>query len=260
MLSQQERIMGRIRVLPYKPGSASAKLLANALGGKRLRAKGSKFRGRPADTIINWGRKEGIPQNMALFGPTILNKPGCIPVNKLDFYEQYPKLVPEFSTSIEDAKKWLAKDGNPKVVCRTLLNASGGRGITIASNEAELIPARVYVKYIKKLSEFRIHFMRGEIIFVQQKRKRNGNDDANFEIRNHDNGFVFCHKDVELPWQVKEIGEALIGSTKLDFGGIDVLFNQKRGKAYILEVNTAPGLEGTTLDKYVEDFRKAIEE
>ena len=36
----------------------------------------------------------------------------------------------------------------------------------------------------------------------------------------------------------------------LDFGAVDVIYNVHHKKAYVLEVNTAPGLEGTTLEVY----------
>ena len=123
----------------------------------------------------------------------------------------------------------------------------------------DLIDAKVYVKYIKKAGEYRVHFFGDEIIFVQQKKRREGVEYADFQVRNHANGFVFCHKDVKAPWQVAEICRAFIGATKMDFGAIDVVWNAKREKAYILEVNSAPGNDGeTTLAKYVEAFKNAL--
>ena len=45
----------KFRVLPYKQGSASAKALASALGGKVLKLEGSKYVAKIGDTVINWG-------------------------------------------------------------------------------------------------------------------------------------------------------------------------------------------------------------
>ena len=42
----------------------------------------------------------------------------------------------------------------------------------------------------------------------------------------------------------------------LDFGAVDIIYNEKENQYYVLEVNTAPGLEGTTLIKYAERFSK----
>jgi D-alanine-D-alanine ligase-like ATP-grasp enzyme len=44
----------------------------------------------------------------------------------------------------------------------------------------------------------------------------------------------------------------------LDFGAVDVIYNRAQDKAYVLEVNTAPGLEGSTLDNYVEAIQKVL--
>jgi D-alanine-D-alanine ligase-like ATP-grasp enzyme len=44
----------------------------------------------------------------------------------------------------------------------------------------------------------------------------------------------------------------------LDFGAADVLFNARRNQAYVLEVNTAPGLEGQTVNDYAEAFKEMI--
>ena len=248
----------RIRVRPYKKGSASAGRIATALGGKRLRFEGSKFVAKPGDILINWGNKNPInPKSDAI---VILNSPSSIPPNKLSFYRAHSNLVPSFWPDKGSAMKHLALEGNPKVVCRTILNGSGGAGIHIASTPEELIDAKVYVKYIKKMSEFRLHFVGDDIIFAQQKKMRSGEQNANFLVRNHNNGFVYCHQDIAVPWPVTEICEEFVDQTSLDFGAIDVVYNSKREKAYILEVNTAPGLEGdTTLEKYKEGFQRLID-
>jgi glutathione synthase/RimK-type ligase-like ATP-grasp enzyme len=40
----------------------------------------------------------------------------------------------------------------------------------------------------------------------------------------------------------------------LDFGGVDIGWNQRHGAA-VFEVNTAPGIEETSLQAYVEAFK-----
>ena len=44
----------------------------------------------------------------------------------------------------------------------------------------------------------------------------------------------------------------------LQFGAVDIIWNEKENKCYVLEINTAPGLVGTTLTKYTEAFTKEI--
>ena len=47
-------------------------------------------------------------------------------------------------------------------------------------------------------------------------------------------------------------------SIGLDFGAVDVIYNGHSNRAYVLEINTAPGLTGTTLDNYAAALRNLI--
>ncbi len=79
--------MNKVRILPYRQGSKSAKALAEALGGRVLKLEGSKFKPKVGDTIINWGyAQEGYP-----FGPAgFINDPSDIKSasNKLNFFHK----------------------------------------------------------------------------------------------------------------------------------------------------------------------------
>ena len=44
----------------------------------------------------------------------------------------------------------------------------------------------------------------------------------------------------------------------LKIGAVDIIWNELENKCYVLEINTAPGLEGTTLVKYTEAILKEI--
>jgi D-alanine-D-alanine ligase-like ATP-grasp enzyme len=77
-------------------------------------------------------------------------------------------------------------------------------------------------------------------------------------VRNHDNGFIFVRNDVKAPSSVEEQAVRAIKALGLDFGAVDIIWNDKQQKAYVLEVNTAPGLEGSTVDDYARGFRNLI--
>ena len=49
---------------------------------------------------------------------------------------------------------------------------------------------------------------------------------------------------------VLSAGIRAVGCLGLDFGAADIGWNSHDGEPSVYEVNTAPGLEGTTLDKY----------
>ena len=245
----------KVRIRPYKRGSSSARRLAAALDCKVLKFEGSRFRARVSDVLINWGNKSYL-HAIAANEPRVFNKPDNIAPHKLAFYQAHERFVPPFTTDKEVALKWVNKSA---VMCRTILNGSGGAGIIVASEGSDVVDAKLYVRYIKKMSEFRLHFANKQIIFAQQKKMRDGFEGANFQVRNHENGFVYCHIDIEIPWQIHEICTEFVKDSALDFGAIDVIFNAKSEKAYILEVNTAPGLEGdTTLAAYVDAFQEMI--
>jgi hypothetical protein len=45
---------------------------------------------------------------------------------------------------------------------------------------------------------------------------------------------------------------------ELDFGAVDLIWNENQNVVYVLEVNTAPGMEGTTLENYCDAFSNAL--
>ena len=55
----------------------------------------------------------------------------------------------------------------------------------------------------------------------------------------------------------KKAAVDVINYFELEFGAVD-LIETESGKTFVLEVNTAPGLEGTTLTKYGDAFRQLL--
>src|SRR5690606_32924060 len=79
---------------------------------------------------------------------------------------------------------------------------------------------------------------------------------VNFMIRNHRNGFIFQRNEITIPADVEVQATKAFEASGLDFGAVDVIWNEHEGRAYVLEINSAPGLEGTTLDNYVAAFKR----
>jgi hypothetical protein len=261
----------RIRVLPYKQGSRSAKALADALGGKVLKLVGSKYIGRMGDIVINWGNTNP-PANFATANGDFdmegfYNDPNYIrrASNKLDFFELMTDnglqdIIPEYWTNKEEIP-----DDNKlyPIFCRTILNGHSGAGIVPAASRDGLVDCKLYVRYVKKQDEYRIHLGKlpnGEtsIINQQRKAKRADAEDVNWQIRNHHNGFVFVRQDVNPPACVVEAAKRCFEATGLDFGAVDVIYNAKQERAYVLEINTAPGMENTTVTDYANFFKEFL--
>ena len=250
--------MPTYRVIPYRAGSRAATALSRAVGGTCLKVDGtSRFRPRQDDVIINWGNTNNpeLVQHADYNGVNLREAS-----NKREFFviqraANNEEIVPPFWTNRND----IPDDAFP-VVCRTSLSGHSGEGIVIAAARENLVDAPLYVKYIKKQDEYRIHVgRRGDqsiIISVQRKARSRAvpDDQVNWQVRNHANGFIYMRGDVNPPQQVLDYAKRALEATNLTFGAVDVIWNAHAQRAYVLEINTAPGLEGTTLDDYVRYF------
>ena len=244
-----------IYLVPYNMGSNSCKLLKEALeqrGIKTLRIPHDSPRDvKPEHLMINWGSSAAHCD---------LNKATSVKAasNKLNTFEQLSignVYIPEWTTSSEVAQGWF--DDGERVVCRTILNSHSGRGIVLSSKEdqVELVTAPLYVKYKKKRKEFRVHVCDGLVIDVVQKKKRSDfEEEVNPFIRNHSNGWVFCREDITEPEELRSIAVSAVSALELDFGAVDIIWNEHENKCYVLEINTAPGLEGTTVTNYANSI------
>lgn len=235
----------KIRIVPYKKGSKSAKLLAQGLS-KALGYKVWRGHARPLFLNLSWGCAKARDVSW-------INNPWNTyrASNKLLTFEALESAgirhVP-YTTSKEIAEGW--SQNEVTVLARTL-TGQGGSGITIVAPGEAMPNALLYTKYFIKQKEFRVHAVGGKVIDVQQKRRKNGAD-KNVLIWNHKNDYVFCHKDVEEPVELRKLGVDAVAAVGLDFGAVDLIWNQYQDQCFVLEVNTAPGLCETTCEKYVQ--------
>lgn len=153
-----------------------------------------------------------------------------------------------FTKSYQEALQWV-KDGIT-VVARTLTRSSEGKGIVVAETEEALAKAPVYTQYRKKKREFRVHVYEDKVVCVLEKRKKKGFDGVDHKIRNTANGYVFCRQDVVEPEGIRELALAASKVTASKFKGVDIGFNEKLNQLFVIEVNSAPGMEGTTVKEY----------
>lgn len=246
-----------MKLYPYNQGSESAKALANALGIKRLKREGAPIQVKGG--LINWGCSAFV-RNIAHDG--VFNSPDCVKIaaNKLQSFKALDGRVsiPQWTESLEEAKKWLAEGA--EVVVRQKLNGHSGEGIIIASKPEDLVQAPLYTKYVPKQEEYRIHVFRDKAFFVQRKARKNEvpKEEVNWKVRNLKGGFIYANQDVVADDRAKAEAVAAIAALGLDFGAVDIIWNQRQNKFYVLEVNTACGLAGTTLEKYVEVFKEFV--
>lgn len=244
-------------IYPYKAGSASVKALCKELGAKRIKLRNSKFKGSPDKWVLNWGRSSLSDEAMKC---RILNHPRAVEIagNKLLAFTKLQRdgvSTVEFCTVKGEAQEWL--DEGHSVVCRKVLRGHSGEGIEVVEPKGTLIDCPLYTRYQKRSAEYRIHIFLGEVIGIQRK-VRNPEvpvEEVNWQVRSHNNGFIFQRKDVNPPLCVIEQSALAVKALGLEFGAVDVIYNGHHDKAYVLEVNTAPGLVGSTLEEYVDAIK-----
>ena len=236
-----------LKIFPYKLGSVSAKRLARTLGTLRV---SPSYNARRKDVIVNWGNS--TPPHFRWMEQD-LNNPHAIALasNKLNTFTELEckgfEDIPQYTISKDIAKHLI--DMGDTIYCRSTVTGHSGRGIVIANTTNELINAPLYTVKTKHKHEYRVHVFRGQVLDIQMKRKRNGAVGGT-GIRNHANGWVYARAEIAPPEELLLSSINAVRLLGLDFGAVDIGHRVIDNKFFVFEVNTAPGLEGTTLDKY----------
>lgn len=191
---------------------------------------------------------------------TVLNKLQC-----LDQLKKHQVPTVDFTADRAKAREWLTS--GERLYVRRLTSSSGGEGIEVLENASAEIPtAPLYTKGVKgKRREYRIHVFTHNGIrrfWVQQKLRRQGfkeNEKYESTIRNLDHGWVFAHNEITPPKE-HTIGAAVAACEAfgLTFGAVDLIETDKGGAPYVLEINTAPGLEGGTVEFYANCIKDSL--
>jgi len=249
---------------PYKPGSKSVKALKGAIVASGTRALITQRPPRRRASVVNWGGRAEFLNTYR----RVLNRPNAIAGlrDKLAFFQRVgndERTLP-WTTDPKVASQW------KNVFVRKSLTGSSGQGIVVWQQKAglPLPPAPLYTKRMFTTHEYRIHVFRedtGEFHAIDTQRKvfkKTGELQAppgGWAIRSHANGFTFVHNDVPPT----EVVEGVCNFVRehfpdLDFGAFDVLYDADKKRFYVIEGNSAPGLEGITVDSYVRAIKRAL--
>jgi hypothetical protein len=206
--------------------------------------------------VINWGSSDSF-----LLNYNVINRPDkvAIATNKLKTFEVLRLAgvsIPIYFKGVRGEA--LLANPNEVIYARHLTRASGGRGITVVQPGSPIPYAPLYTVGIPCKREYRVHVFNGAMIDLVAKCKRNGDSDVGDYIHNHSLGYIFTRNSVRIPDDVRANLSALaisaVTALGLDFGAVDII-RSTEGQLYVLEVNTAPGIEGTTLEAYVNAFK-----
>lgn len=270
--------MARLAIYSHAPSDSVNELKAHlSIQGVdliKIKRQNSRFMGREGDLIINYG-SSSFPSDRVGRG-RLLNQPGAIALasNKLRAFETFQRAgvkTVEWTATRTAAQRWVDEGG--MVYARTQLQGHSGAGIVIGygnpagvgdagdvSVVSTLPSAQLYTKAIlQERREFRIHVMDGKITYVQQKRRRDGfreNENYSNLVRNHHTGWIYATQNADVCDEAKREAVKAINALGLDFGAVDVI--TRRGEAWVLEVNTAPGMSGTNLETYANNFTRLM--
>lgn len=246
----------KLRVLPYKTASVSAKKLAEAIGAKRIKLEDSDYRYSDGDLVINWGNggHRGFPG--------MLNSPDavCLSINKRAFfktlaYRGVARYLPKFWTNGED----IPADQFP-VLARTTVEGARGEGAVVANTPDDLPSgAPLVTKLFPKTREYRIHLGRrpnGTVSIIGKLTLLRYNDYEPAVVQNAANGYFHSEQNQQaIPLPVLTAAEAVFQATGLDFCAMDIGYDSTTDTAQVFETNTAPAIEhNTVLEGYKSFF------
>lgn len=177
------------------------------------------------------------------------------PLNKIEQFKKFTEAsvsCPKFATDVSRLNELESKT----IFARTLINATNGRGIVEFDypNEQGYPRAPLYTAYVPKKAEYRFHVFGDKVIDVQEKRKKRSfnADNRDTRVRNVNNGYVYCRDGVNPPAGAADLAVRAVQALGYQYGAVDLIYNEKRNCSYVLEVNSRPGLMGTTLEKYAD--------
>jgi len=267
ILIQKQKYTGGIKAngLLDVSGSKLAEALGIRVYSPRIIAK-RKY----CKIAINWGLTSisWLYPDIQVINKQSAIRKACNKINTLIILADNAISIPLFTMNRSIAEDWF---DTPKTIvfCRTLLSGKQGEGIVVARKPEELVDAPLYTLYIPKDEEYRFHVAFNKIIHIQKKKRltteerdARGITSINPLIRNISNGYIFTSNIEEEQalnancrfTMMTEYAIASVDALGLDFGAVDLIVS-KEGKVYVLEVNTAPGIEGKTLEAYTSAFK-----
>lgn len=249
----------------------TARAIRRAIGAKRIRPEemeNLRRRDMRGELFINWGTSGWWEDNM---DDGILNYPMFVAgaANKSNAFDilatRGVHTVP-FTSDPAKALEWY-KDKS-SVYIRQLRRGFSGRGIVVLNLKDKLSDEEflekckgnhLFTRYVRPSAEYRVHVFGNRVVDFTRKKRRKMDQPPpeRFWVRSYRNGWVMTRNGVDLPEVVESTAVEAVNGLGLHFGAVDILYIDK-GRAPVLEVNTAPGLQGTSLQTYVREIRDWI--
>ena len=203
------------------------------------------FTVRSSEGDVNWGRAKANTR----LNPDISNVTNKRVMRELfaEYGVPMPKLVRGFDYRDPDSGYTFPIVGRPD-------RHSKGRGFWLCNSHEDVTralhgtrrkrAATHFMEYIDAPREYRVHVFKGKSIRISQKQFGDCNSRG-------------CYVTVKPQHSVKHVRKAAkkaMEAVGLDFGAVDILANDD--KAWVLEVNAAPGLGGSMPRLYARVFQE----
>lgn len=248
--------MSKVYIKQYKPCQGALDL-ARGLNGQRIKCVGSTYRYQPDHIVINWGFTGSFD------GRITYNQPAGIR-NASDKRRSFKCFsdagVPTLDWTLDQGRAQELNRQGKRIYGRT---ASGmaGNGIVVYEPYSIIGSHELYTVGFNTHREFRIHVVGGKAVHTMEKKRiRNYDGEPDVLVRSHRRGWVFCIRDLDpIPPAVQRAAIQAVEALGLDFGGVDIGLDRTHNVA-VFEVNTAPGLEGSTIPAYINRFKEMINE
>jgi len=215
------------------------------------------------DVLIRWG----APAKVAKKPTKVLNRADAIQAasNKREALEAMRRAGIKVPYIYKDPLKPAAGDEVP--VSYPLLGRKdkhvGANDIILCLQGRDVERAKAagcthFSRYIPTKAEYRVHVFGDNIIKVSQKILTEPDLALQPWIRNLGAGYTFRQSETRLSGAARGMAIDAVAALGLTFGAVDIIIGDD-DQPYILEVNTAPGLQtDTSLEAYTEQFKAAI--
>lgn len=203
------------------------------------------YRSSSYPVLVNWGRNRAD----ATLNPDISNVTNKKKMRQLFAENNVP--MPKLYSAEEAAV--LANDG-VKLVGRPDKH-SKKRGFWLIKSLWDFRHATIgtrtkkaathFMEHVEHDREYRVHIFKGKSIRISRKEYENGNKYTTAKPG-----------DIKLK-TVREAAKLAVSAVGLDFGAVDILARgDNNEEVFVLEVNAAPGLGGSTPRLYADTFKK----
>ena len=210
----------------------SSRLLANALGCKRNQND---------DIIIRYGKADYRKSRIEINKSEAINL-ARHKFNSLCVFKSMGISVPNFNLHFEQLKF--------PILGRKFYH-HGGKDIQVIKSKDDFIECDYYIEFLPVQKEYRVHVFNQECISISRK----VDGDENVFCRNYATGWRF--KEVRIyPNEIESLAKSSVKVLGLDFGAVDIIISNS--KAYVLEVNTAPGIIQKRAELYATKIKQFI--